>query len=187
MLRDSDFIRGKVPMTKEEIRAVVMAKAMLEENSIVYDIGAGTGSLAIQAALIAARGKVFAVEQNMEAVQLIRTNCLQLAVDNVELIPGSAPEALYPLPLANRIIVGGSGGKLPLIINTAHEKLLSGGKLMVTSVTLSSLHQSVEELTSLGYELDICQVAITKYTPVNASYMAKANNPIFIITGTKGD
>lgn len=185
ILKDDQFIRGKIPMTKEEVRAVVMAKAEIAKDSFVIDVGAGTGSLAIQAALIAAEGKVFALEYKPEAIELIKKNCVKHQVKNLQLIEQTAPEGLRGLPQANAIIIGGSGGRLADILTVADKLLADTGRLVVTSVTLATLGDAINIMANLNYSLDICQVSVTKYEPVSSHYMAKAHNPIFIITGQK--
>jgi cobalt-precorrin-6B (C15)-methyltransferase len=172
-------------MTKEEVRAVIMAKAAVGVDSRIIDIGAGTGSLSIQAALLAKNGQVVAVEKNPEAISLIKRNCLKHGVQNLQVIEMAAPEGLAGLSLADIIIVGGSGGKLEDIISLADQLLANKGRLIIPSVTLATLHESICYLTELTYRLDICQVAVTKYVLVKEHFMAKAHNPIFIITGKK--
>lgn len=186
MLRDQDFIRGNTPMTKEEVRAVVMAKGQLNKDSVVIDIGAGTGSISIQASLIAIDGKVFSIEKEDEAVELIKQNKKKFKVENIEIIHDAAPRALHNLPKADVVIIGGSAGEIEQIITKSDKILKTLGRIIVTSVTLTTLTQAIKALENLGYDLDICQLAVSKYNYINQHLMAKAHNPIFIITGIKG-
>ena len=120
-LPDDVFERGAVPMTKREVRAVTMSRLSLREDSVVFDIGAGTGSVTVEAALTAYRGRVYAIEKNREAAALIRKNCRRFAADNVSVVEGSAPEALKGLPAPDAVFVGGSGGNLSSIIDMLQE------------------------------------------------------------------
>jgi precorrin-6Y C5,15-methyltransferase (decarboxylating) CbiT subunit len=185
MLKDEQFERGNVPMTKEEVRAVIMAKAAVGLNSKIIDIGAGTGSLAIQAALLAKTGQVVAIEKEPEAINLLKANCLKHQVKNLQVLEMAAPEGLAGLGPADIIFIGGSGGKLADIISKADHLLVNQGRMIIPAVTLATLSEAIDFLTTLKYRLDICQVAVTKYVPVKAHFMAKAQNPIFIITGAK--
>jgi cobalt-precorrin-6B (C15)-methyltransferase len=185
MLSDEQFERGNIPMTKEEVRAVIMAKTAIVDDSSIIDIGAGTGSLSIQAALLAKNGQVVAIEKNPESISLIKTNCLKHGVQNLQIIEMAAPEGLVGLSPADVIIIGGSGGKLEDIISQGDQLLANKGRMIIPSVTLATLSESIGFLTELKYRLDICQIAVTKYIPVKGHFMAKAHNPIFIITGKK--
>ena len=131
---DELFIRGDVPMTKQEVRAVALAKLRLTATDTVWDVGAGTGSVSIEAALVARAGSVWAVERNAAGVRLIRENADAFGCGNVHAVPGVAPEALAKLPVPDAVFVGGSAGELPSIVEAALEKnpqvrLMRGGKL----------------------------------------------------------
>ncbi len=110
-MRDEWFIRGKVPMTKSEVRAVSVSKLELTQDSVLYDIGAGTGSVSIEAALQIPRGQIFAVEQNREAVDLIRQNKEKFHADNVRILWGKAPKILEGLPVPSHVFLGGKIGR----------------------------------------------------------------------------
>lgn len=110
---DELFIRGDVPMTKQEVRAVALAKLRLTATDTVWDVGAGTGSVSIEAALVARAGSVWAVERNAAGVRLIRENADAFGCGNVHAVPGVAPEALAKLPVPDAVFVGGSAGELP--------------------------------------------------------------------------
>ena len=111
-MRDQEFIRGKVPMTKREVRAVSLERLEIRDGEVLYDIGAGTGSVAIEAALASPGCRVYAFEQKEEACRLIRQNQEKFKVPNVTLIPGCAPESLEGLPAPDKVFIGGSGGKM---------------------------------------------------------------------------
>ena len=121
-IADEKFERGNVPMTKREVRAVTMSALKIQPDSIVYDIGAGTGSVSIEAAMAAYRGTVYGIEVNPEAIDLLQKNAHAMAVDNIISVTGSAPEALEELPAPDFVFVGGSNGRLEGIIDALVEK-----------------------------------------------------------------
>lgn len=184
---DDQFIRGNIPMTKQEIRILTLAKANIAAADTVIDIGAGTGSLSIEAALLAKKGRVFALEREPEGIELIKVNAAKFGTANVETILGSAPEKLAGLPAAEVILIGGSGGKLPDILTCADQLLKSGGRLIVTAVTVETLSTAlgIMRQRSDQYSVEACCVQVTRIQPVGTSNMFKALNPIYIITCTK--
>lgn len=185
-IADNQFIRGDIPMTKEEIRIVTLAKARIGAEDVVIDIGAGTGSLSIEAALLAMQGKVFAIEREVEGIELIKANAAKFAVDNLEPILGAAPDALQGLPAANVILVGGSGGKLPEILEFADKLLKPGGRLVITAVTVETLATALQIMKGkTEYSVDACCIQVTRIHSVGASNMFKALNPIYIIACCK--
>ena len=107
-MRDEEFIRGAVPMTKSEVRAVSISKLELEEDSVVYDVGAGTGSVSVEAAGAAKKGRVFAIEKKKEAVELLYANKNRFGRDNMTVIEGTAPSALKELPAPTHVFLGGT-------------------------------------------------------------------------------
>ncbi len=180
---DARFCRGSLPMTKEEVRVVTLAKARLEPDSIVYDIGAGTGSLTVEAALQAPRGKVYALEREAEGIRLIKLNCSRFGAANVEVIQAEAPAGMEELPKAQAVLVGGSGGKLAEIITAASSSLVKGGRIVINAVTLETLWAAQKELEENCFdELDIVSLAVTRWPRAGRSFMAKALNPVFIIS-----
>lgn len=183
---DELFIRGDVPMTKSEIRALTMAKARISDGDIIYDIGAGTGSLSIEAALLAPNGKVYAIEKEEEAVQLIKDNRAKFGVSNLTVIHGTAPEALQGLPPADVVLVGGSGDNLRDIIETVHALLKAGGTVVFNSITLETLAVTFEMLSRvLNYRTEVINVHIDRLTPMGSKHGFKSLNPIYILSAQK--
>jgi cobalt-precorrin-6B (C15)-methyltransferase len=181
---DEKFIRGSIPMTKEEIRVVTLAKLRLTTDSIVYDIGAGTGSVTVEIARICSTGKVYAIEREEEGINLIRANCRRFGVTNVEAVLGGAPEALKGLPQANAIFVGGSGGKLEEIIKQAKHSLAPGGRVVINAVALETLTAAQRLLVEQGFaDIEIVSLAVTRWLQRGRVRMADALNPVFIISG----
>ncbi|SEM57252.1 cobalt-precorrin 7 C15-methyltransferase [Candidatus Frackibacter sp. WG12] len=182
---DEIFIRGEVPMTKEEVRAVTMAKLRLKEDSIVYDIGAGTGSLTIEAALLASKGQVWAIERESKGIELIEKNINKFGLDNVGFIAGKAPSALNNLPPVDRVIIGGSGGKLEEILEVVNQKLEPAGRIVINAITLETLSAAKDILLDLNYSLDIVNISVTRTREVGNYHMLQGQNPVYIITGER--
>ncbi|MDS1029036.1 precorrin-6Y C5,15-methyltransferase (decarboxylating) subunit CbiT [Bacillota bacterium LX-D] len=182
---DEFFIRGKVPMTKEEIRTVTLAKAQIQKDNCVYDVGAGTGSISIEAALLANQGKVFAIEKNPQGVALILENKKNFKVENLEAIAGSAPEALKSLPDADRIIIGGTGGTLADTLQVCAEKLKPLGIIVINAITIDTLWYGIANLEKLGFITDTCVINVSKLMPLGTTKAFQSNNPVYIIRGVK--
>ncbi|QDR80356.1 precorrin-6Y C5,15-methyltransferase (decarboxylating) subunit CbiT [Sporomusa termitida] len=179
---DSEFIRGGIPMTKQEIRILTLAKAGIGAADTVIDIGAGTGSLSVEAALLASRGRVIAIEREPEGVDLIKVNAAKFQAANVEVILGAAPEALAGLPAADVILIGGSGGRLPEILSGADRLLKPGGRIIITAVTVETLAAALGSMRQrTEYNVEACCIQVTRLQQAGASNMFKALNPIYII------
>lgn len=182
---DNLFIRGDVPMTKEEIRAAVISKLRLKSDQIIYDIGAGSGSMTVEAALKAAEGMIYAVEKKAEAVELINKNLEKFKLSNVEIIREEAPQGLEKLPPADRIFIGGSGGFLKEIITFSDNKLKDRGRIVLTAITVNTLTDAVAQLEQLDYQIDITNIAVTKTKKIKHYHMFNALNPIYIISAQR--
>ncbi|MCQ4725848.1 precorrin-6A reductase [Anaerotignum faecicola] len=177
---DGSFIRGEAPMTKSEVRAVSVAKLKLRKDSVLYDIGAGTGSVSVEAAPFC--WKVFAVEKNQEALSLIERNSKLFSVSNIEIAAGEAPEAIKLLPPPTHVFIGGSGGNIEKIISEALNKN-NRARFVVNAVTietLSAVLNCVEKFSLI--EEEILQINVSKARKAGKSRLMKANNPVYIIS-----
>lgn len=183
-IKDEEFIRGKVPMTKREIRLYLMAKANLSPTATVLDIGAGTGSISIEAALCAPRGSVYAIEKEAAGIELIRANAVKFGITNITAILGRAPEALQGLPSADVIFVGGSGGKLDEILDIAYNLLNFQGKIICTAVTVETLQHALAWAEKMPVDVDACNLQVTRLKKVGSYHMFDALNPIYIMSFT---
>lgn len=184
---DDQFVRGQVPMTKEEVRVLTISKLRLAPSHVVYDIGAGTGSVTVEVARLIGKGYVYAVEKGSAGQELINRNCKQFGIENVYLVHGVAPHCLRELPPADRIVVGGSGANLVAILDTCHTKLKSNGILVINCITLETLWQSLEILQNqLQYQVDVCLLTVSKLEPLGTKRAFKSLNPIYIIQALKG-
>ena len=169
-------------MTKSEVRSVCTAKLEVGSDSICWDIGCGTGSVAIEMAFLCPNGKVYAVEKNEEAVRLTSENRIKFGCDNIEIISGNAESVVETLPEPDCVFVGGSSGSLKKIITAVMEKN-PFAKIVVTAVSLETLNQCIEIFDSIGAETEIMQIAVTRTRKVGRHTMFAAENPIFIIRG----
>ena len=178
---DEEFIRGKVPMTKSEVRAVCLSKLALSPNDIAYDIGCGTGSVTIEMAFSAYDGKVYAFDKNEEAIALLEQNCQKFHLDNVEAICGLAPECLKDLPVPDVAFIGGSSGNMDEIVSYLYginDKM----RFVITAVTIENAMAGLDSLKNVGISGDIVQVAVSKGRQIGDLHMLMAQNPIFIIS-----
>lgn len=179
---DELFIRGDVPMTKQEVRAVALAKLRLTATDTVWDVGAGTGSVSIEAALVARAGSVWAVERNAAGVRLIRENADAFGCGNVHAVPGVAPDALAKLPVPDAVFVGGSAGELPSIVEAALEKN-SQVRLCVPCVTVETLTEACALLSGSRFKgFEACQVSAARAEAVGSHHLMKAQNPVFLVS-----
>lgn len=184
-IADEEFIRGKVPMTKAEIRAMVMVKAAIAPGDAVADIGAGTGSLSVEAALAAGPGKVYAIEKNPEGIGLIRQNAEKFGCGNVEVIEGTAPEAMDALPVCQVILIGGTGGHLPAILDAADAHLARGGRVVLTAVTAETTGDIVRAFADRPYALEGFQMQVNRLRKLGRYHLYSPLSPVFIFTAVK--
>jgi len=186
---DELFLQSdKVPgPTKEEIRVLTISKARLKEGFYVLDVGCGTGGLTVEAALqVGHKGKVFAVDEDEEAVKLTTSNVEKFdAQDVVNVIRGKAPEALSDLPKVDVVLIGGTKN-LREIIQAAHEKLKKNGRIVINAILLETGFTALDELKNTGFkEIDVTLVFVAKGKHIEHGTMMLARNPITIISATK--
>ena len=184
---DDSFIRGKIPMTKQEIRILTIAKLCLPEDGVIADIGAGTGSISIEAALQMPKGHVFSIERKQEGIDLIKANSAKFEVNNITVIEAEAPDGMAELPERDAAVIGGSGSKLSPILDLLDRKLKHGARLVLNCVTLQTISQASDWLRKAKeeYIYEIIQVQVNRWDQIGPYDMAKALNPIFILTAVK--
>lgn len=184
-LSDDAFLRGKVPMTKGEVRAVALSKLAVAPHHTVWDVGAGTGAVTVELGYQASAGQVFAVEQKGEAVALLKENKAKFALPNITIVEGTAPEALADLPAPDRVFIGGSSGNLEEIV-----ALILGKNpvawLVITAVTLETLAQATTLFAKLQLPVDMVQLSATRTRKAGSYHLMDAQNPVWIITAQGG-
>ncbi len=185
-LPDEAFIRGKVPMTKEEVRSISLSKMRLRRESVIYDIGAGTGSVAVEMARLADKGRVYAIEKKEEAIGLIEENKRKFAVENLVITQGTAPEAMKELPAPTHAFIGGSSGNLRSILT----QLLGrnpGVRVVINAIALETVAEATSALKALGIEnAEFVQASISKAQTLGAYHMMMGQNPVYIIAFSGG-
>ncbi len=185
---DDEFIRGEVPMTKSEIRCISLAKLGLSENSVLYDIGAGTGSVSVEAALKLTDGKVYAIERNEKALGLIEENKRKFAADNIEIIEGKAPAVLDTLPAPTHVFIGGSGGNMLEIIESCFNKNPTV-KIVINAVSLNTLCEVNNIIEQKDFNAEVICVNTARDRMLGSYRLMTGLNPVYVITigGIKND
>lgn len=180
-MRDEWFIRKEVPMTKAEVRAVSISKLELKQDSVLYDIGAGTGSVSIEAASQMGSGSVYAVEQKQEAVELIEANRKRFGVSGVHIVAGTAPGALADLPCPTHAFIGGSSGNLAGLLDVLYQKNPSV-RIVMNIIALETLSQTLTLLKERGIEAEIVSLQVSKARVAGNYHMMQGQNPVYIIS-----
>lgn len=181
---DDEFIRDQVPMTKQEVRAAILAKLAITPDDVCWDIGAGTGSVSVEMALHSR--SVWAVEHRPEAVDLVWRNRERFYAWNLHVVEGTAPEALAGLPRPDVVFVGGSSGQLEPILHAVVDANPQA-RICVSAIALETLQQTIATLEQLGYEPEVTQIAVSRTRAVGNLHLLMAQNPVFLITGIRHD
>ncbi len=185
---DSEFERtDNVPITKEEIRTLQISKARLCVGHIVYDIGCGSGSIAVEAALqVESSGKVYAIDFDSKAIDLTKKNLSNFNISNVTLTCGNAKEKIKDLPPADAVFIGGTGGDTIDIVKLVEKKLKQGGRIVIGTILIETLFAILGIIENLGFtSIDITQVTISKSRKTSTGTMMLARNPVTIVSATK--
>jgi precorrin-6Y C5,15-methyltransferase (decarboxylating) len=181
-LRDDAFVRGEVPMTKEEVRALAVCKLRVRPDDTVWDVGAGTGSVSVELAQAACAGQVFAIERTERACALIEANRQEHGLTNLRIIAGEAPAALAGLPAPDRVFVGGSSGALVEIVSaalTANPAV----RVCIAAVTLETVSDALACVRSLSLrDVDIIQLGVAKARELGRYHLMQASNPVYLVT-----
>ena len=172
-LPDAAFIRGKTPMTKQEVRAAALAKLAVRPTDTLWDVGAGTGSVSVELALAAPAGRA-------EACELIRQNRAKFAVQNLHLTEGLAPAALADWPAPDAVFIGGSKGSLRAVVDAALAAN-PDARLCISAIALETLQEAVAALTAHGLTAQVTQIAVSRSRAAGSLHLLMANNPVFLI------
>jgi precorrin-6Y C5,15-methyltransferase (decarboxylating) len=168
------------------VRAVTLAKLQLQNDLVLWDIGAGSGSVSIEAGNLMPNGKIFALEKNPQYMTFLRDSLKKFAARNVMIIEAFAPEGLDDLPDPDRVFIGGSGGMLEDIIEAVDRRLKPEGFIVLNAVTLDTLTKSVEFLEDHGYAVEVTCVNVAKTRGLTEYKMFESHNPVYIIAAWKG-
>ena len=186
---DEFFERSEnVPITKEEIRTIQLSKARLKPGQTVYDIGCGSGSISIEAALqVEESGKVIAIDYDSNAIELTKKNIEKFELSNISVIFGNAKEKIQELEDADAIFIGGTGGDTQEIVKLSQQKLKPEGRIVIGIILIETLYSVLQILDDLSFKsVDITQVTISKSRKTSKGTMMLARNPVTIISATKG-
>lgn len=182
LLCDDDFNRGKTPMTKEEIRWIILGKLSLTPDSVVWDIGAGTGSISVECARQCPFGHVYAIERHSEAAELIRSNKEKFELHNLEIIEGMAGEKMDELPVPTHIFIGGSGREMQVLLQKIRA-LGAGIKVVIACVTVETLSEAVSCLKNGFSDFSIVQASIGRSRALGSYHMIENNNTVTLVSG----
>ena len=186
-IEDDEFQTSKKLITKQEVRAVTLAKLQLQDDLTMWDIGAGSCSVSIEASNLMPNGRIFAVERNPQCIGFIAENLRKFCTHTVRLVEAYAPEGLEDLPDPDRVFIGGAGGQLEEIIDAVDKRLKQDGLIVLNAVTLDTLTKSVEYLEDHGYTVEATCVNIAKTRNLTEYKLFEAQNPVYIITARKGE
>ena len=177
----------KVPITKEEVRTIQISKARLKPGQVVYDIGCGSGSISVEAALqVESSGKVLAIDYDEKAIELTKKNAEKFQISNITTIFGNAKEKILELEQADAIFIGGTGGDTKEIVELSQNKLKSGGRIVIGTILIETLSSVLQILEKLQFEaVDITQVTISKSRKTTTGTMMLARNPVTIISASR--
>lgn len=183
---DDEFHTSKKLITKQEVRAVTLAKLQLQNDLVFWDIGAGSCSVSIEASNLMPGGRICAIEKNPLCIGFITENLKKFCARNISLIEACAPEGLDDLPDPDRVFIGGAGGKLDEIIDVVSMRLKADGVVVINAVTLDTLTKAVEFLEDHGFTVEATCVNIAKTRNLTEYKMFEAQNPVYVISARKG-
>lgn len=172
-------------ITKKEVRAVSIHSLGLRSDSVLWDIGSGSGSVAIESSHISAAGVVYAIEKDIKSIDLLRNNVDNYGSGNVEIVQGEAPKVLYDLEDPDSIFVGGSGGNLKSILEVSRARIKQGGRIVVNLALLDRTQKVYDDMKDLGFSSELVMINASRSKEmVGGELRLQALNPVFIVTGT---
>lgn len=187
-IREDEFVYRKPKrglITKTEVRVISLSKMALREDSVVWDVGAGSGSVSIEAALIARRGRIYAIERGEEDIGLLKKNIEKFQIHNCTVIHGRAPEALTGLKAPDAVFIGGSGGAMGEIIEQCWKRLKLGGSLVINVATIENLYAAFSSLKKKGIPCETTLISIARSREMRKLTRFDALNPVFVISARK--
>lgn len=184
-IADVDFATLKKQMTSEEVRAVVLAKLRLHSDMTLWDVGAGSGSVSIEADYLLPHGRVYAIERNEEYLQFLRNNLNRFNTRNVRVVAGEAPQCLDEVPDPDRVFIGGSGGNLWELLNVVDGRLGADGRVVMTATTLDTLVAATDYFENAGYQVELATVNVAVTNNRTDYRVFEARNPVYVIVAVK--
>ena len=181
-LPDDLFLRGNVPMTKSEVRALSLSRLALRPDAVCYDIGCGTGSVSVEMALAAYAGHVYAIDHKEEAILLTEENARRFHLGNLTSVSGNAPDVLSTLPPPDAVFIGGSGGQMLEIFQTVYARN-PAVRVVVNAVALESVSAALSAFRSFQIEPEVVQLSVARANAVGDLHMMTAQNPVFVLSG----
>lgn len=182
---DKEFLKKELPMTKQEIRAVSIAKLQLKPDSILIDVGAGTGTIGIEAGTYLKDGRVFSIEKEEKGIDTFKKNIKRFELENIEVLVGKAPE-MMPKISYDRVFIGGSTGSMRLILEHILKYGANKTRVVINVITLETLYEATTLLKELNFKnIEIVNIMVSRGKEVGRYTMMYAENPIYIITAEK--
>ena len=185
---DEEFERTEsVPITKEETRAIQISKGRLSSGQTILDIGCGSGSVTVEAAIqVEESGKVIGIDVDPNAIELTEKNLKKFRITNYQLVEGNAKEKILELPEADTVFIGGTGGDTRDIVELCQNKIKSGGRIVIGVILIETLYSVLQTIEKLDFtEIDITQITIGKSRKTSTGTMMLARNPVTVISATK--
>ncbi|BCB97404.1 precorrin-6Y-methylase [Dissulfurispira thermophila] len=184
-LTEDEIAHSRGLITKDEVRAVTIHKLRLPQKGILWDIGAGSGSVSIEVSRLYPELKIFTIERDKEQINHIRENKERFNSLNIEVISGEAPDVLINLPSPDRVFIGGSGGRLKEIVDFISD--INCEHAVINATTIETLNDAIQYLKGNGFEIKVSEIFISRSKGIAGKNHMSALNPVFIITGEKGD
>lgn len=184
-IADEEFASVKKLITREEVRAVSLAKLRLRHDLTLWDVGAGSGSVSIEADHLLPNGEVYAIERNPQSLTFLKENLGKFQSRHVNVVAGEAPACFDQLPDPDRVFIGGSGGNLWEILKAVDGRLPAAGRVVINAVTLDTLTAATEFFENAGYQLEVVTINIARTRPLTDYKLFEAHNPVFVITAVK--
>lgn len=184
-LREEEILHERGLITKDEVRAVTLHKLRLPKEGVFWDIGAGSGSISLEASRLCPGLRIFAVEKEQQRTDTIKANLQCYRARNVEIIHGAAPDALAGLPAPDRVFIGGSSGQVGGMVDLIKDKMPSG-IIVVNAVTLETLNDSLSSLEQSGFSVEVSEISVSRSDVVAGKRHLSALNPVFVVKGERG-
>jgi precorrin-6Y C5,15-methyltransferase (decarboxylating) len=182
---DHHFAHENGLITKAEVRALSLSRLQLFDRAVLWDLGAGSGSVSIEAGLFITRGAIFSVEKKPQRIDQINVNRRRFGIGNLQAVQAHLPQGLADLPNPDRVFIGGGGKDLGDIITAAAGRLKPGGIIVINTVLVDNMTIAVSKLESLGLDMDMVQIQVNRATAMPFSHRLEAINPVWIITGRR--